>query len=125
MFETIVRYFDINKRPTEKASPAPSSGTSISAPNDSVPKHGDVLWNLAFYAAVVSGVIGKQIFDSVKAGGPVRLETLLISLIVSALVFPAVYKSLKLDPSEPNVSQFFFAFLNGFWWQTIIGGLAK
>lgn len=81
-------------------------------------------WNLPTYLFIVFGVVGKFTFDYWQQMRPITWLDLGISFVIGVLVFPAAYKSTKLSPDKSDeVLQYFLAFQNGFFWQTLIGGL--
>lgn len=84
-----------------------------------------VVYHVIMYLAVVLGVAGKAFFslyiDNSGLSGPM----VLISCIVGTVIFPRVSKDAGIDPDNPHPLQFFLAFQGGFFWQTLIGEIAR
>lgn len=78
------------------------------------------MWTIALYLAVFLGVLSSHLLDLIRCEGDFSLKALIqmfiIPLIVSTLIFPAVYKMARLDGNKPNGMQFFIAFQEGFFW---------
>ncbi len=72
-------------------------------------------------ACMVGGMLAKYVWDATATGsfGSPSLVELLRPLLVSPIVFGAVWAAAKEQP--PNVLVYVTAFQNGFFWQTIFG----
>lgn len=84
---------------------------------------------VALFVAMVVGMVAKAFYDNiVKNERPPSVNWALflrpeiaLPLIVSPMIFGAIYGFLKDNPS--NIGALIFAFQNGFFWKTIFGGL--
>ena len=86
-----------------------------------------VLW-VALFLAMITGMIAKAIYDYIAKNQTileVRLVPLLtrvaLPMLVSPMIFGGVYGSLRDSPRDFRA--FIFAFQNGFFWETVFGGL--
>jgi hypothetical protein len=120
----IFDYFDL--RVDKSDSPRGADRRAVTR-HPGKPKRGAWWWNLVIYLAAVGGVAGKFVFDYWRRARPFAWDLdLPISLIIGALVLPIVYKSTDMSPDKPEeILQYFLAFQNGFFWQTLIGGLLR
>ena len=83
------------------------------------------LWPLVLYAAGMLGVIAKQWYDGYQQGIAMNVHptTFILAVVVSAVTFPATYHTLQAE-SKPAM-QLFLALQNGFFWQSVLGGLMR
>jgi len=94
--------------------PATTAGALLSQQN---------VWPLVLYAAGMIGVIAKQWYDGYQQGIAFNVQptTFILAVVVSAVTFPATYHTLQ-EESKPAM-QVFLALQNGFFWQSVLGGL--
>ena len=113
----ILDYFSL-----ESNSPEPTLGKKTSA---------KALRNtMTMYIGVFLGVLGKYIFSLYVPGQRLDATLLdpfwvLISLVIAAVIFPQIYKGAKLRIQTADPMQFFIAFQNGFFWQSILEIISK
>jgi len=117
---SVLEYFDLRAPIVDSARGKDSKPTSR---RPGAPKQGAWWWNLVLYLLIVAGVIGKFLFDYWQQARPIVGIDFAISFVIGAMVFPVVYKSTDMRPDQPTVLQSFLAFQNGFFWQTLIGGI--
>lgn len=122
ILETLIEYFDL--RVSESDFDTVRGGRHGRGQRTSASqKRGAWWWNLVIYLLIVAGVIGKFFFDYWQQTRIITGLDLGISFVIGALVFPAIYKSTNMSPDKPDLLQSFLAFQNGFFWQTLVGGL--
>ena len=123
VLDAILRYTDLRtEEPILEGSGGKRGKTQVIGRR----KRGAWWWNLFTYLFVVIGVASKFIFDYWQQTRPITWMDFGISFIIGGLSFPAVYKTTTLSPDKPDkVLQYFLAFQNGFFWQTLIGGLLR
>jgi hypothetical protein len=115
---TVLGYFNLQIEPDE-----PQLGRRR--------KSAKILRNtIVMYIGVFLGVLGRYIFANYLTGKRLDIGQLdpfwiIISLIVAAVVFPQVYKGTKFKIEAIDPLQFFIAFQNGFFWQSILEVIAK
>ncbi len=80
-----------------------------------------IVWTIIYYLCVVMGVSANTIMKQVEKNVAITVDfkSLLISLILSAVIFPFVYKTAKFNSSAVNPIQLFIAFQHGFFFETI------
>lgn len=126
---SLVDYFDLRTSIPSGSSEARQPTRGIGRRAAGRQKRGAWWWNLIIYLLIVVGVLGKFVFDYWRQGRLVALQdspVIIISCIIAALAFPTVYGNTKMSPDKPkDVLQYFLAFQNGFFWQTLIGGLIR
>lgn len=71
------------------------------------------------YLAIVLGVLAKYFIASTHGDEQLNWLTVVSSLILSAVVYPYVYKRVC-DPSLSTGMQYFVSFQNGFFFQTLL-----
>jgi len=128
------RHFDLTRReasPGPRPSPrplaaAPAGGESQPAP--AAPKEGaevcrssaltpaQIAWH---YVALAAGVLAKFFVEFARGEGQFNWLSLVSSLIISAVVYPFVYKKVC-DPSQNGILSYFVAFQSGFFFQTLL-----
>ena len=82
-------------------------------------RFGPVLYTLFHYLCLVLGVMGKFFIEAASGDGQVNWVSLASAAILSAVVFPYVYRKVC-DPRHPNGMQFFVSFQHGFFIQTVL-----
>ena len=85
---------------------------------------------IAMYVGIFLGVLGKYVFTLYDPGNKFDLSLfdpfwLVIALIIAAVIFPQIYKGTKIEIQRFGPLQFFIAFQNGFFWQTILEVISK
>ena len=73
------------------------------------------------YLAMVTGMAAKAVFDYYAEGTPLSMKIFMMPLLVSPIVYGAVFK--VLDGSDETLLVMIFGFQNGFFWQDIFGQL--
>ena len=68
-------------------------------------------------------MVAKVVFDHYTKRGDLEFGTFIIPLLVSPLVYGAVFNAAK--NSTDAVTMLIFGFQNGFFWQDVFGQLAK
>lgn len=75
-------------------------------------------------ACMIGGMLAKYVWDATASGSfsSPSLVELLRPILVSPIVFGVVWTAAQEQP--PNLLVYVAAFQNGFFWQTIFGGIA-
>lgn len=109
----LLGYFDLRVAETE----------IVRSPRAKGKKVGPWWTSLLTFLFIVVGVVGKFFFDYWKQSRVLSWPDLIVSLIIAMLIFPIVYRATRARPDEPDLLQYFLAFQNGFFWETLIGQL--
>lgn len=83
-----------------------------------------ILW----YLGNTLGVLGKSFYDTYASGDIHVLSFLhiLFSCIVAGVIFPIIYEKYgNMDKRTPIIVQFFLAFQNGFFWETLFSSMRQ
>jgi len=131
IIKKIIRYFDlkIDRHPLFKTDQHSNRYRSTHATKRiSKRSKSDIFWLLGMYIATVSGAFCKFLFDILTKENPAIqfsffIQKSVLSLIIAILIFPLIYKNAHLDPNNPGFVQLCISFQNGFFWQTVLGGM--
>ena len=107
---SIIRYLDLFSERDRNVGRA-RAGDAGGAPS--------TIWLIAFYGAAVLGVLGKVFLD-LGSGFELTWARVIISLVVTAAIFPAVYKQTLEKSDLPMFVQWFVAFGGGFGYKALI-----
>ena len=113
----IKNYFDLGLFPEEPGRP------QFGSEDKSRLSGKRTVWTILLYAAVAGGVLASYLIDPFKkqspAIEPIDIPRIVYSLVIAALIYPAVYKMAKFD-RKPNLMQLFVAFQCGFFWDVLV-----
>jgi hypothetical protein len=115
---SVVRYFDLFSNHPETDAVAHTKGEGTQPPDSGG-------WLLALFIAVFLGVVAKGFVDAfdfkTNTLGPGFLSLrLVVSLIVTGVIFPAVYKQTLDKSTLPGAVQLCLAFGGGFGYKALI-----
>ena len=131
----VLDYFDL-RSPARDLRSAPGPATALAAagtevvppaPEGSLPTFvwQRDLWPLLLYASNMFGVLAKQWYDGYQRGiaFDVHPSTFILAVVVSAVTYPVTYHTLQAESRRGM--QLFLALQNGFFWQSVLGGIMR
>ncbi len=123
ILKKLIEYFDlgINTKIIEAKERGPIITKPISKRSTK-----DILWWIGLFIATTFGVFSKYLFDDFSKSNSslpnnFYRQKLILSIIISIVIYPSIYKNSSFDPKKPNIIHLFMSFQNGFFWHTIIG----
>ncbi len=116
LLHTVIRHFDLTSAhvPRLLARSAAATGDTPAAPGSVTPTVA-----LLHYVCLVLGVLAKFFLQFTHGDGTFDWLTLASSLIISAVVYPFVFRKTT-DQSQNGVMRYFVCFQNGFFFQTLL-----
>lgn len=110
ILDAVLRYLDLFSERDRNVARA-RAGDAGGAPG--------TMWLIGFYVAALLGVLGK-VFLELGQGFQLTSGRVIISLVVTAAIFPAVYKQTLEKSDLPLPVQLFVAFGGGFGYKALI-----
>jgi len=142
---SIIEYFDINKRSSNKVIyPAKVKIATSSIDTQSTPipelvngnnvtetKESNSIWQqLIMYLGIFIGVLLSSYVFAMKDGkGITEIKfgwvSILISLVISLILIPKVYEKLEVKPKTPFIVKLGLFVQQGVFWQVLLGAIGK
>lgn len=86
--------------------------------------HSGVERQLILFTGVAAGSIGQWVFAGIQSNS-FALSTLVLGLIASIVIFPAIFQNAGLNKVEVNFVKWCVAFQNGFFWPALLAQIGK